>query len=111
MKTSELIGNQLAWAVTKCEDPDMSDAMADAGCIFEGYHYPTDWAQGGPIIEREGILTPFYSFVAGCSTKQYGCTHPKHPLPVWGETHLIAAMRCFVASKLGNEVEIPDELA
>ena len=28
-----------------------------------------------------------------------------------GETRLIAAMRCFVASKLGDEVEVPDELA
>lgn len=27
-----------------------------------------------------------------------------------GPTPLIAAMRCFVASKLGDEVEIPEEL-
>jgi hypothetical protein len=27
-----------------------------------------------------------------------------------GHTPLIAAMRCYVASKLGDEVEIPDEL-
>ena len=26
-----------------------------------------------------------------------------------GSTHLIAAMRCYVASKLGDEVEVPDE--
>lgn len=28
----------------------------------------------------------------------------------YGPTPLIAAMRCFVASKLGDEVEVPDEL-
>jgi len=28
-----------------------------------------------------------------------------------GPTPLIAAMRCYVASKLGDEVEIPQELA
>jgi len=27
-----------------------------------------------------------------------------------GPTPLIAAMRCYVASKLGDEVEIPEEL-
>ena len=27
-----------------------------------------------------------------------------------GKTKLIAAMRCYVASKLGDEVEIPEEL-
>lgn len=30
------------------------------------------------------------------------------PYP-YGPTPLIAAMRCYVASKLGEEVEIPDE--
>ena len=28
-----------------------------------------------------------------------------------GPTPLIAAMRCYVASKLGDEVEVPDELS
>jgi hypothetical protein len=28
----------------------------------------------------------------------------------WGDTPLIAAMRCFVTSKLGDEIEIPEEL-
>ena len=28
----------------------------------------------------------------------------------FGPTPLIAAMRCFVASKLGDEVDVPDEL-
>ncbi len=28
----------------------------------------------------------------------------------YGSTPLIAAMRCYVASKLGEEVEVPDEL-
>jgi hypothetical protein len=28
----------------------------------------------------------------------------------YGDTPLIAAMRCYVASKLGDEVEIPKEL-
>ena len=29
---------------------------------------------------------------------------------VYGPTALIAAMRCYVASKLGEEVDVPEEL-
>lgn len=65
----------------------------------------TLWEQGGPIIERECI--------------ELLCESPGHMWaampqkgPEWrGPTPLIAAMRCYVASKLGHEVEIPDELA
>lgn len=72
----------------------------------------TDWASGGPVVERERIEI---RFEAAC---------PKYSIPaqdMWvavkpfsnnqgGPTPLIAAMRCYVASKLGDEVEIPDEL-
>ena len=40
-----------------------------------------------------------------------GCTDLD--MPLWqehGPTPLIAAMRCYVASKLGDEVDVPDEL-
>jgi len=33
-----------------------------------------------------------------------------HDEGVYGPTPLIAAMRCFVASKLGEEVDVPQEL-
>ena len=39
---------------------------------------------------------------------------PIRPKKRWwrnGPTPLIAAMRCYVISKLGEEVEVPDELA
>jgi hypothetical protein len=40
-----------------------------------------------------------------------GCTDLDMPLyQEHGPTPLIAAMRCFVASKLGDEIEIPKEL-
>jgi len=61
----------------------------------------TRWAQGGPIIEREGmtlIRFPEWTAVAG-------------DVQASGPTPLIAAMRVFVASKLGHEVEVPEELA
>jgi hypothetical protein len=76
--------------------------------------YSTDWAQGGPIIEREGITLRAPS----SEGIQY---RAKDGSPLWrastpdgvsgnGPTPLIAAMRCYVSSKLGDEVEIPEEL-
>ncbi len=69
--------------------------------------YSTDWAQGGPIIDRERI-----------SIRQWANLPIVHAyMPTIGvewssddSSPLVAAMRCFVASKLGDEVEVPDEL-
>jgi len=72
-----------------------------------GFYSPsTDWAQGGPIIKREKIGTLREARnVWSASTKW------DDPAKVfYGKTKLIAAMRCYVASKLGDEVEIPEEL-
>ena len=70
----------------------------------------TDWAQGGPIIEREGIST----VQEGSSALWVGSVYD-HTAQDWykhtpGCTPLIAAMRCYVASKLGDEVEVPEGL-
>lgn len=104
MKTSELIGPALDWAVAKCEGVD-----EEAARLFHDEFDPsTNWAQGGPIIEREKISVDFdadYDSGGPCaaSTRDAPC--------YWvGPTPLIAAMRCYVASKLGDEIEIPEEL-
>ena len=75
------------------------------GCEFdETYNPSTNWAQGGPIIERERILiqpeicSNAWNAISMQGTEDYG------PTP------LIAAMRCYVASKLGDEIEVPSEL-
>ena len=104
MKTSELIGVALDWAVARCEGiVGYGDAL-DIGFIKEGGYTPSsDWAQGGPIIERERIrIDPRGVWCAAhdsCEWTYY-----------MGETPLIAAMRCYVASKLGDEIEISEDL-
>jgi hypothetical protein len=116
MKTSELIGPALDWAVEKCEwlypflhkNPYGYWVMPN----LPG-SYSTDWSQGGPIIEREGIRTERWrntdAWVAQMSEAvEYAGFKGYHRTS--GPTPLVAAMRCFVASKLGNEVEIPEEL-
>lgn len=121
IKTSELTGAALDWAVAKCEgrgiefddprDPWLTrDGIADQP--LHSYTPSTDWSQGGPIIEREGIQINFMRY----DQPPYWTAHTedlrnKMRVGAWAPTPLIAAMRCFVASRLGDEVDVPDELA
>lgn len=111
MKTSELIGPALDYSVAKCEGYILYSNAGKICCAKDGDEgfltkYSTDWSQGGPIIEREKIRCIPYS-VEGAGW--YACKDALNFKEV-GPTPLIAAMRCLVASKLGDEVEIPEEL-
>ncbi len=103
LKVNELTGAALDWAVTKCEGFDHEVTSSEWGM----WGWATDWSQGGPIIEREAITVSQGSPVKGLEWMacDAGSTHVQH-----GPTYLIAAMRCYVASKLGDIVEIPEEL-
>lgn len=108
MKTSELTGAALDWAVAKAEGHDVDDPtwwpdFGNESC------YSTDWSEGGPIIERERIEVRYRVGVNMTATIdgqfEQTAAYSERPNPM-----LIAAMRCYVASKLGDEVEIPKEL-
>ena len=109
MKTDELTGAALDWAVAKCEGIDyVKDDVRFRGAYAR--KYSTDWAQAGVIIEREKISLKHhrensYDLYAG----KWEAGHPECDHET-GPTPLIAAMRCFCASKLGDTVEIPEEL-
>lgn len=117
MRTSELIGAPLDWAVAKCEGKIASFTVQDTGKQLQvtnngepiRYAPSTDWAEGGPIIERESILLDKYPDGGWVGQKWIS----DELMPTYeegGPTPLIAAMRCYAASKLGNEVEIPEAL-
>ena len=117
MKTSELQGAALDWAVATLEgvadrlgQPKDSTAAREFAIMHPDdpyLQYSTRWAQGGPIIEREKIRLD-------CAWSpgpwKGSCKIDGHTAGVEGATPLIAAMRYYVASKLGDEVEIPEEL-
>lgn len=113
IKTNELTGAALDWAVTRREtNYGESDIRVwrNAHENFGMFRYSTDWAHGGPIIDREKI-----SIMEECNGTWMGsiggCTDLD--MPLWqehGPTPLIAAMRCLVASKLGDEIDVPEEL-
>jgi hypothetical protein len=115
MKTSELTGAALDWAVAVCEEwvfAGTSDKLHpwDWRDTDSPFTPSTEWAQGGPIIERERLsITPRDGYwdclVHDRLFEDDGSDHYSK-----GATPLIAAMRCYVASKLGDEVEVPNEL-
>lgn len=118
MKTSELNDHVLNWAVAKCEgvesigilytafgEAKLQIKTGMAPCEYEErvFNYAYDWAQGGPIIAREGISLDYCGEDGWFSI--FDAAHKAQ-----GETPLIAAMRCYVASKLGDEIEVPEVL-
>jgi hypothetical protein len=108
IKTNELSGAALDWAVAKCEGHHMEYFQ-----VVDAYLPSTDWAQGGPIIEREEIGIKRNS---PCSDGRQWEASPsitaKGAGGKWGygPTPLIAAMRCYATSKLGDDIDIPEEL-
>lgn len=108
IKTSELVGHALDWAVAVCQNIECDDENRPIwfgnGETRIDYTPTTDWAQGGPIIEREMI--EIIPIIDNLWDAMYQVQH----ISSEGQTPLIAAMRCYVANKLGDEIEIPDNL-
>ena len=125
-KTNELTDAALRWVVAECEGitvvkfKELDSLFYGGG--FNKFAPDTDWNQGGPIIERE--ITKVFRNVGGTWSamvlkdvsippEDRGTSLALTRRAQWngaGPTPLIAAMRCYVASKLGNEVDIPKEL-
>lgn len=124
-KISELEGALLDAAVAKGE--------GWAYTVGGGYSPSTDWAVGGPIIERDQIfLEPpssehhcggsapgwkqfnFWRATVSARTRTWNTGPDDLALLVGGRvgrgegsTALVAAMRAYVASKFGEYVELP----
>ena len=119
-EVSKLEGLPLAYAVGIAEDLKIETWHSKSvAVLFQGapravpWNPHTDWVQGGPIIEREKINTVFGTHELWSSTKNdLGAKRLEDSFKFrqYGPTPLIAAMRCYVASKLGEHVEIPEEL-
>ena len=112
IKVAKATKLQLDWLVAKCEGVNEEafhlyyEPTEPADYDSHGYpefHYSTVWAQGGPILEREGISIYRMTSDWSAAYNPSGATQD-------GPTPLIAAMRCYVSNRLGNEVEVPEEL-
>lgn len=108
-KTSELEGALLDAAVALAKGHDIYEEdgwrVSGAGRVLP---YSSMWEFGGPIIERE--QEPIDNNGAGGLWRAQGVWKSQLKRDGWvceGSTPLVAAMRCFVASKLGEELELP----
>ena len=128
MKTSALIGPALDWAVSTALHHKPEKDFHSHGMTWNGWwetaayidtkpneyrripKYSTDWSQGGPIGEREKIAVDWHPNGLCLASMDY-MEGDVMVCAATGPTELIARMRCYVASKLGDEVEIPEELA
>ena len=129
MRTQDLTDLVLDWAVANAEGYVLtSDGISNLlvrenetlllgpGSSPLNYSPICYWMQGGEIIEREMLCVgyrhqadPNYCPINDPATICWARTTAGGYLS-YGPTPLIAAMRCFCASRLGDEVEIPKEL-
>lgn len=105
IKTCELTGAALDLAVAKAWQSVYSDEHLLEHA--KDFRPSTSWHHGGPIIERKriSVISDFHEIEEGWLAESY-----EDNIQQFGPTPLIAAMRCYVASKLGEEVEVPEEL-
>lgn len=132
VKTAELIGPALDWAVGHalgavvkghkfCAKPGSyvhpNCTVFPDGSAATHWRPSTDWSQGGPLIEKFHVQTSFN----GCGFSRsptgehwcaYACNDSGEEMRPSGSgpTPLIAAMHAIVAAKLGDEVEVPEAL-
>ena len=118
IKTSQLIDVALDWAVAECEGllgfgyrDDMGLLRITLSTDEDEYFMPSlNWSHGGAIIAREGINLDNYAKNPQWSAWTPAPDRESGEAQAYGPTPLIAAMRCYVASKMGDEVEVPNKL-
>ena len=111
IKVSEATGPALDWLVAKCEYDEL--AALNIQYPDRAKHYPkvspsTDWSQGGPIIEREGVCLR-QGHTGWWIAYKLNLNDEETHMQV-GAKALAVAMRCFVISRLGHTAEVPEEL-
>lgn len=115
VRTSDLIGQPLNWAVAVAEKHTilLEGTTVNIAGPRSPFEPSTDFDQGGMIMEREGISVkrrpkrerePGFLWVADMYTDIRACPSQFE----LGPTFLIAAMRVYVATKLGEYVDLPE---
>jgi hypothetical protein len=113
-KVSDMHGDELnGWvAIAEGKRPQMDDRqpglwLPNAGAARTQWEPASNWAQGGPIVEREKLTTRFDSAGGGAWVAGYEVGFDDDPFELehsaTGPTLLIAAMRAYVVSKFTND--------
>ena len=127
VKTAELVGAALDWAVamaTGWESDRPQDGQIRKGDIYAlvgpkpqynanfcMYFSPsTDWSQGGELIDPYNVKV--FSYPNGSGNGRASARFVFDSEIYWqcGETPLIALCRAIVSAKLGDLVQVPSRL-
>lgn len=112
MKVQHLSNHELDWVVAQCEGHKnvigWQVFVHDENGNERQFCPSEDWRHGGPIIERERISL---RIAHDGWWQAYKLNLNDELMSVFlDEEPLVAAMRCYVASKLGSEIELPASL-
>lgn len=108
---SQLTGTDLNNAVAKVIAENFPNYIHEGG----NFEPSTNWLQAGQIIEMARISIEANDLIP-CRKEENWCAFLRENLFTkayqyefqQGETPLVAAMRCFIASKHGHYYELPD---
>lgn len=118
IRVADATGPVLDWLVLTLETHEDAAWYLEDGVLMEEHGEAsapfcpsTNWARGGPIIEREKFDLVWDTGRG----EEWTCfandsDDANNSIVTTGPTPLIAAMRCYCCSKLGDEVDIPEEL-
>ena len=124
IKVSEASGAGLNWMVATALGRGPKKDMDAFGGVWRGWwlsqggeyermpDYCGDWAQGGPILTREHISRTIDHSGLWIAYWTDGYTDGDEGKK-WmhcDRSELVAGLRCYVASELGDTVEVPDEI-
>ena len=136
VKAADLTGLALDWAVAKavglplCEEACQGDfiLVGHGDGDLERFAPSTDWAQGGPLIEKYGVLLSPPSSLVHRNFGNFDKRNGYYESGFWGATifakerkhrrkafehpdqPLVVVMRAIVQFELGEVVSVPAEL-
>lgn len=102
-RTADLEGALLDAAVALAENEAEEGSWQEWGAR----PYSSDWHWCGPIIERERIGVVYGAQIQPAGSEWVAVRGFIEPVECAGPTPLVAAMRCYVVSELGEEVDLP----
>lgn len=121
IKTFSLINDALDWAAAEAHGncyltlyngiyvANFDSDTRGGGPFYDRWQPSKNWADGGPIIDKFDITVGPWT-TSPAMAHMVGEITTNNPRVI-GPTKLIAAMRCLVFSKFGDEVDIPDEIS
>lgn len=111
---SELSGAALNWAVALCANPGAhlthDRIFVDLGMDTADFvipDYANRWDLIGPMIDRHriSVISDFDEIKDGWIAESYDAK-----VMEFGPTAAVALLRCYVASTLGDHIDIPSQL-